>query len=119
MPPHGTFSPQVVDLVIGELADCHENLPTWSPRYTGAYEALRSCALVSKKWAARSRARLFVKVKVEVREGRPTLLPPPPILPFIKKLEVMCSEQSFTGYWPTEAASTPDLLKAFSTAPIE
>ena len=74
---------------------------------------------MSKKWAGRSRARLFEKVKVEVREGRSTLLPPPSILPSIKKLEVMCSEQSFTGYWPTEAASTPDLLKAFSTAPIE
>jgi len=119
MPPHGAFPPQVVDLVIGELADSHENYPTWSPRYEGAYKALRSCALVSKKWAGRSRARLFEKVKVEVREGRPTLLPPPSILPHVKKLEVVCSQQSFTGYWPAETPSTPDLLKVFSTAPIE
>jgi len=119
MPLHGVFPQQIVDLVIGELADSHENYPTWSPRYTGAYEALRSCALVSKKWAGCSRARLFEKVKVEVREGRPTLLPPPSILPYIKKLEVPFSQQSFTGCWPTEAASTPDLLKTFPTAPVE
>jgi len=119
MSPHSVFPPQVVDLVIGELADSHENYPTWSPRYTGAYEALRSCALVSKKWAGRSRVRLFEAVKVEVCEGRPALLPPPSILPYVRKLEVLCSPQSFTGYWPKEEPSTPDLLKAFSTAPIE
>lgn len=119
MSPRETFSPQVVDLVIGELADSHENYPKWSPRYKGAYEALRSCALVSKKWAGRSRVRLFENVKVEVCEGRPTLLPPPSILPYIKKLEILCTQQSFTGYWPTEVASTPDLLKAFPMAPIE
>ena len=119
MPPNGAFPPQVVDLVIGELADGHENYPTWSPRYKGAYEALRACALVSKKWAGRSRTRLFEKVEVEVREGRPTLLPPPPILPYIKKLEILCTRRSFTGYWPTEVASVPELLQAFSVAPVE
>ena len=85
---------------------------------TSVYETRHSCAPVSKKWAGRSRARLFEKVKVEVREGQPTLLPPRSILPSIK-FEVMCSNQSFTGYWPTEATSAPDLLKAFSMAPIE
>jgi len=119
MPFQGSFPLQLVNLVAGELV-AYRNDPTWSPHHTGAYEALYACALVSKKWAGCSRAHLFKNVKIEVRgEGRPTLLPPRSILPYIKGLELLCSRQSFTGYWPTQEASTPDLLKAFSTAPIE
>jgi len=118
MPPHGIFPLQVVDLVIGELAVDHEKQVMWFPfhKFTNAGEALRSCALVSKKWASRSRAHLFEKVTVQGREGRPTLLPPPSILPHIKKLEVICSQQS-SGFWPPHEPSIPDLLKVFLTAP--
>jgi len=120
MLPHGRFPLQVVDLVIGQLADAHEhNIKLYPLRYKGTCKTLRSCALTSKKWADRSRARLFEKVKVEVREGRPTLFPPPSILPHIKKLEVICSQQSFGSFWPPHEPSTPDLLNAFLTAPIE
>ena len=93
MHPHGILPLQVVDLVIGELADAHErNLLLFSHRYKGACKTLLSCALVSKKWAGRSRAHLFEEVKIEVCEGRPTLLPPPSILPYIKKLEILRSQ---------------------------
>ena len=119
MSPHGIFPLQVVDLVIGELADAHEQqIRVFSHRYIGPCKTPRSCALASKKWADRSRARLFEKVKVEVREGRSTLLPPPSILPYVKKLEVVCNKQPF-AYRPPYEASTPDLLKAFLAAPVE
>ena len=116
MPPQGAFPPQLVNLVIDELGDAYRrshNYPTIIRRRSSEYEALHACALVSKKWTIRSRAHLFRKVKVEVREGQPTLTPPTSILPCVKKLEIWCGDH------PTQVASTADLLKVFSTSPIE
>ena len=73
------------------------------------YTSLHTCSLVSKKWTVCSRAHLFRKVKIQVREGRPALTPPTFILPYIEKLDISTSQ-----IFPSE-----DLLQAFSTAPIE
>jgi hypothetical protein len=110
-----TFPLQLVNQVIDELGHAYRDRshPTFSPRRTGAYKALRTCTLVSKKWTVRSRGHLFKKVKIEVREGLPTLTPPTSILPYVKKLEVWC------GHQPTQATFTTDLSKTFSSAPVE
>ena len=116
MSPHGAFPPQLVNLVIDEVGVAYQ----WNLKHSifsggGASEreALLSCALVSKKWTVRSRAHLFKEVKIEVREGQPTLTPPASVLPYIRTLELWC------GHGHTQVPSTADLLKAFTTVPIE
>jgi len=115
MSPHGTFPLQLVNQVLDELGDTHRNryYTKSAPYRAGASEALRACALVSKKWTARSRAQLFKEVNIKVGKGQPTITPPPPILPYIKELGISY------GFEPTKAASIADLLKAFTAAPIE
>lgn len=107
------FPPQVINLVIDELGDAHWNSSDFSRRRVGAYEALRACALVSKKWTISSRSNLFRKVKIEVHNGQPPRTPLAPILPYIKELEIS------SGYQPTQIASIAGLLKTFSMSPIE
>jgi len=67
----------------------------------------------------RSRAHLFNTVEIDVPEGRAAPTPPPVILPYVKKLKVQCSEMSCSRYWPVQVPYAPDVLKAFSGAPIE
>ena len=115
MSPHGAFSPQLVNLVIDEVGNAYQRSFKYRPygrHRTDEHEALLSCTLVSKKWTVRSRAHLFKEVKIKVREGHPTPVPPASILPCIRELEVWC------GNWPTQVDFTAD-LKEFSTAPIE
>ena len=115
MSPHGMFPLQLVNQVIEELGEAHRNIhyTKSAPYRAGATEALRACALVSKKWTARSRAQLFKEVKIEARKGQPKVAPPPSILPYIKELEISYDSE------PTKAASLADLLKTFTKAPIE
>lgn len=108
MPAHGVFPLQLVTQVIDELGTAHR----WD-HYCFAYEALRACALVSKRLTACSRAHLFRKVKIEGDKHKPTIPPPASILPYIKELEI------FYGNRPTQPASIGDFLKAFAAAPIE
>ena len=115
MSPHGAFPPQLVNLVIDELNHTYQNrkYPSFAPDRVKAYKTLHACALVSKKWTARSRAHLFEKVRIETQEGRPIPTPPAPILLYIKRLEIRCGRRA------TQVDSTAELLKAFSTSPIE
>jgi len=119
MPPREAFPPQVVNLVIDELGDAYQNCHRNSIESVDPFEALCACTLVSRKWADRSRAHLFNTVEIHVPEGEAAPTPPPAILPHVKKLEVLYSEMSYSSYWPVQVPSIPDLLRAFSAAPIE
>ena len=119
MPPREVFPPQVINLVIDQLGDAYLNCHRDSTESIDAWRALDKCALVSKKWTGRSRIHLFEEVEIWVPKGQAALTPPPTIIPYIKKLEVSCSEMSWSRYWPVQIPSAPDLLRAFSAAPIE
>ena len=115
MSQHGAFPPHLVNLVIDELGNSYQSRSSLAHPLESAstYKALCKCALVSKKWTVRSQAHLFESVKIDVRKGQPTLPPPGPVLPYIKHLDI------WYGHRPTPSASTADLLKLFSAAPIE
>ena len=108
MSAHRAFPLQLVNQVIDELGAAHR----WD-RNCFAYATLHACALVSKKWTARSRAHLFRKVKIIGNKHNPTVTPPASILPYVKELEV------YYGHNPTQPTSIGDLLKAFVATPIE
>ena len=112
MPLHGAFPPQLVDLVIDELGgEAHQFSDDLE---VTADETLRVCALVSRKWAVRSRMHLFKNVRIEVNKYRSTPdIPPASTLPYIKKLKIWCDHDLGQVHFAA------DLLKAFSTSPIE
>jgi hypothetical protein len=56
---------------------------------------------------------MFGRVKIEGHKGQPAITPPASILPYVKEVEI------YYGPRPTQAASIPDILKAFATAQIE
>ena len=103
MPHREALPPQVINLVIDELGDAYRNCHRRSIQSLDPWRALRACALVSKKWTGHSRTHLFEVVEIEVPEDRAAPTPPPTILPYIKKLMVLCSEMSYSRYWPVQA----------------
>ena len=105
-----TFPLELVHQVIDELGgEYREN--TLLARGS-AYEALRACTLVSKRWTAHSRTHLFKEVEIRADEYKPTIPPPTSVSPCIKDLRI---------FYGRQLTQTPiaDLLKAFVAAPIE
>ena len=112
MSPRGTLPLELVDQAIDELGEAYLYDRDRYRRildHGNAYEALRACALVSRKWTVRSRAHMFRKVEVRGSGFQPTVTPPASILPYVKELEILCGDPP----------SVADLLEAFVTAPVE
>ena len=106
MPAHRTFPLQLVNQVIDELGEAY-------PYPRGSHDALRACALVSKRWTPRSRMHMFKKVTIKEPQSQPTMTPPTSILPYIKELEIS------HGFGTTKPTFFANILNGFAVAPIE
>ena len=107
----GTFPPELVHRVVDELGEEYHESGCLARGY--AYEVLRTCALVSKRWTFHSRKHIFKKVRIDPDKHNSAVAPPASILPCIKELEI------FYAYTPTQGTSIADVLKTFVAAPVE
>lgn len=106
MPAHRAFPLQLVNQVIDELSEAY-------PYPRDSHDALRACALVSKRWTPRSRMHMFKKVTIEEPKSQSTMTPPTSILPYIKELEIS------HGFGTTKSTFFANILNGFAAAPIE